>query len=70
MSTISFWLKSIGYSTLVIGTGVILLKTTTPPPPPMNDPVRNKENDEKWRAITTMIKRNMDSSRPAWDIQW
>ena len=66
----SFWIKSVGYSTFVIGTGVFLLKTVVPPPPPCTDPVRKQENDQKWIAINKMIQRNTESDRPAWDIKW
>lgn len=66
----SFWLKSLGYSTLVIGTGVFLLKTTPPTPQPCNDQQKKLENDKKWIEINKMIKRNTESSSPAWDIKW
>ena len=64
-----FWVKSLGYSTLVIGTGVFLLKTVPPPAQPTNH-LRKQENDKKWEAINKMIKRNTESDRPAWDIKW
>ena len=67
MSRLRFWIKSIVYSSITIGTGMLLLKTTPPAQPP---PIGNAENDHKVSMINDLIKRNTESARPAWDIKW
>ncbi|KAJ3005345.1 hypothetical protein HKX48_000731 [Thoreauomyces humboldtii] len=78
-SYLTFIVKSTLYSTLIIGSGYLLLKATVPSPEQMA--LRLKEagrgnsfttQDERQRAedFYKALKENAESDRPIWDVRW
>ena len=73
----SMWIKSILYSTIVIGTGYMLLEYTNSKEPEliqkMNEQGRvhpKSDDDLKKQQLMDMLKQNMESNNPAWKVEW
>ncbi|KAJ3190092.1 hypothetical protein HDU85_000383 [Gaertneriomyces sp. JEL0708] len=77
-SYLTFIVKSVVYSTGIIGGGWLLLKATVPSNEEMKKileengrvPSDMSAEQRRMKKFAAMLKENAESDRPIWDIKW
>ena len=76
--SLRFWVKSVFWSTVIIGGGMLFVKSTVPDQETFKQmlkengrPVDSSDDDQKkLQKMLNMIKENALSENPSWDVKW
>jgi hypothetical protein len=76
--SLRFWVKSVFWSTVIIGGGMLFVKSTVPDQETFKRTLKENgrsvdstdDEQKKLQKMLNMIKENAQSENPSWDVKW